>query len=122
MFIIIILINNNNCNNSHYNINPLVPLEIVSVTLSPHNCLLDGVVNQIQCIVKGLPDPTVNFERSSLVVNCNGSCEKTIKVEGVVTTANLTFYNVSSTDQGAWIIIHVHVHTLHVHMDVLLYV
>ena len=79
-----------------------VPLRIVSLTLSPYNCLLKDAMNQLQCTVTGLPDPAVVFERSSDIVDCpvNGTCEISSEVEGIVTLANLTFIDVSLSDEG----------------------
>lgn len=80
-----------------------VQLQIVSFTLSPHNCLLEGADNLIQCIVRGLPDPTVTFEKSSSEIVCpiNGSCTLTSDLEGgTVTNAELSFNSVTSADKG----------------------
>ncbi len=86
-------------------INPLEPLSIVSVTLSPFNCLHQDTVNIVQCIVTGLPDPTVKFQLFSDDVDCTVTdCDTAVGIEGVVTTANLTFGNVSANDEGTVII------------------
>ena len=90
-----------------------VNLVVVSLTLSPYNCLLEGMPNLIQCVVNGLPDPTVTFERSFDAVECpiNGSCTIDTVTEGDLTTSNLTFNQVSTFDQGintCTVCVHVH--------------
>ena len=79
-----------------------VNLAVVSLTLSPYNCLLEGVFNQIQCVVNGLPDPTLTFETSFDTVVCpiNGSCTIDTVTQGDLTTSNLTFNEVSTQDEG----------------------
>ena len=92
-----------------------VPIQISSFSLSPHNCLLRGAVNQLQCVASGLPEPNVTFRRSpsdsptspSTLVRCPGDDNCTISISNTslglvktVVTANLTFLNPSKGDNG----------------------
>ena len=89
-----------------------VPIQISSFSLSPHNCLLRGAVNQLQCVASGLPEPNVTFRRGlsnpPTLIRClddDDNC--TISISQIhlglvktVVTANLTFLNPSEEDNG----------------------
>ena len=88
-----------------------VPSQISFFSLSPHNCLLRGAVNQLQCVASGLPKPNVTFRKGQTnlptLVRCPGDDNCTISISQIslglvktVVTANLTFLNPSKGDNG----------------------
>ena len=93
----------------------LVPIHITSFSLSPHNCLLRGAENQLQCVASGLPEPNVTFRRGPsdpptsppTLVSCPGNENCTISISQIhlglvktVVTASLTFLDPSEGDNG----------------------
>ena len=79
---------------------PLVPS--ISFSLSPENCLLSGTVIQLQCVVRRLPEPRIQFKRNNESVHCltKGSCNVSVSLEDMVTTSTLTFFDPKPADEG----------------------
>ena len=87
-----------------------VPINIISFTISPYNCLLDDTEILLQCVVEGLPEPVVTYRRNNIPFTCDSmscdistdvmSCDISTDVNEFVTTSNLTFHDPMRSDQG----------------------
>ena len=78
-----------------------VPINIISFTISPYNCLLDDTEILLQCVVEGLPEPEVTYRRNNIPFTCDSmSCDISAEVNEFVTTSNLTFHDPMRSDEG----------------------
>ena len=62
---------------------------------------MDDTEILLQCVVEGLPEPEVTYQRNNISFTCDSmSCDITTEDNEFVMTSNLTFHDPMRSDQG----------------------